>query len=307
MKKILLIGNFGAKNLGDELILDAALDEYGVENCIVMTADEVFSKKFTQREFETIPPFPTGVRSLFKFLFSKRYRRRICDQRENISKVVFAGGGLFAIKMRAYFLWWVTSHWVKYLFPYVPVFWEYQGLDYPHNNLKKYFIIRALEGMKHFSVRDEASLHVFENLGINGECELKNDRVFAFLEKNEVKLKKLKKEKVLLFNAVTPAHSRELRKVMKKASIEGLDLVFIAFDARDLNNIPRIFDGKVIFPETKDYLFHNFATAEVIVGERFHSLVLGEFFCPKQTFTLREPYSQKVRNFCEKYKIGVTK
>lgn len=305
MKKILLIGNFGAKNLGDELILDAALEEYGVENCIVMTADKEFSQKFTQREFETMTPFPTGVRSLFRFCTSSKYRKAILDKREQVGKIVFAGGGLFAIKMRAYLLWWLTSHWVKYLFPYTPVYWEYQGLDYPHNNIKKYFIIKSLAGMKYFSVRDEASLHVFENLAINGECELKDDRVLTFLVKNVSGLKDREKKKVLLFNAVAKARPLELRRLMAIAAKSGQELVFVAFEPRDLKNIPRNFDGKIIFPETKDYLFKNFATAEMVIGERFHSLVLGKFFCEGKTSTLRKPYSQKVKNFCEKYDIGV--
>lgn len=74
-KKTLLIGNFGSGNIGDELILNFSLEKYEKDDVVVMTNEKVFSQEFTEKQFETIPFFPTGVRSFFSFIFDKKAKK----------------------------------------------------------------------------------------------------------------------------------------------------------------------------------------------------------------------------------------
>ncbi len=301
MKKTLLIGNFGDNNLGDELILDSALEFYGADRSVVMTNDSNFSQQFCEKEFETINPFPTGFRSFFKFLFSKKYRKSIFDKQGNIEKIVFVGGGLFAIKTKAYFIWWIMSLWTKNLFKGQPVYWEYQGVDVPKNFLEKFFLKSALKNAKNISVRDQNSFEVLKKLGI--ESEIKEDRVFEELKSKKVE--KLRKGKVFLLNAIKEIDEDSWIAVQELAVKEKLEVIFVAFTPKDKKTIPIDFAGKIVFPTTKNELMNLFDNAKIVVGERFHSLVLGQIFCEENTFLLRKPYSEKVKTFCEEYGIEI--
>ncbi len=298
--KILLIGNFGDKNLGDELILDAAIEEFGEKNVVVMTADSDFSQIFCEKSFETMKPFPTGFRSFFRFVFSKKYRQDLFKYKNKIEKIVFVGGGLFAIKTKAYFIWWMSSLWTKKVFKGIPIYWEYQGIDQPKNFLEKWFLTSALKNAKNISVRDENSQKVLKNLGISSEK--KEDRVFEKFK--NLKVQKFKSEEILLLNAVKKINQNVWLDVQELAKKGNLEIVFVAFTPQDRQTIPFDFAGKVIFPKTKTELITLFNSARIVVGERFHSLVFGQKFCNKNTFLLREPYSRKVKSFCDKYKIG---
>ena len=57
--RTLLIGSFGAGNIGDEMILLAALEAY--PKSLVMTADKDASATFLAREIQTVQPFPIGL------------------------------------------------------------------------------------------------------------------------------------------------------------------------------------------------------------------------------------------------------
>ena len=77
--KTLLVGNFGADNVGDELILLAALEVY--PESLVMTSNPEFSQTFTERTFETISMTPTGFRSMLQ-------RRDVARNVSGIEKIV---------------------------------------------------------------------------------------------------------------------------------------------------------------------------------------------------------------------------
>jgi polysaccharide pyruvyl transferase WcaK-like protein len=305
--KTLLIGNFGDKNLGDEMILDAALNFYGRKKVIVMTADSEFSQKFCKKSFQTMPPIPTGIRSFFKFVFNKKYRKSILKKRTKINKIVFVGGGLFAIKIRAYFVWWITTVWVKKLFKNIPIYWEYQGIDAPINDVERFFLRSALTGAKSISVRDKNSFKALKKLGILGDCTIKEARVEEELRLSHSTLQIPNKKNILLLNAIVKINKDLWKKIKIFAEQDKLEIVFIAFILKDKKYIPQNFNGRVLFPETKKELIHLFSQAKVVLGERFHSLILGNFFCPQKTFLFRDPYSQKVRNFCKKNKISILK
>lgn len=306
MKKTLLIGNFGDYNLGDELILDAALDMYGTEKVVVMTVDSDFSQEFCGKLFETMPPFPTGFRSFLNFIFSAAYRKALFKNRGNIDRVVFVGGGLFAIRLKAYFIWWAMSCWTKKLFKNVPIHWEYQGIDMPKIFLGRYFLMNALKGSHNISVRDEKSLEVLESLGLYEGFEVREDRVFESLQSlkpsSRPEEEELNKD-ILLLNAINPITDKDWVRVQELAGQKNLEVVFVAFTLSDTQNIPWHFQGAIKFPETKKILFLLCSQAKVFIGERFHALILGQHFCPNATFVLRSPYSRKVENFCGKHDI----
>ena len=282
--KTLLIGNFGAKNLGDELILNFAIEKIGAKNCVVMTADCDFSQKFCGRNFETIPVFPTGFCSFFQFFLNKNHRKKILLAK-SADRVVFPGGGLFAIKFRAFFLWFLIFLWVKFLVK-KPIFFENQGVDFPRNFIEKWILKFVFSRTESISVRDFESSEALKKCGI--DAKIVADRVFENL-----KFEKTEKQKISLWNS--------------RADVDffGQEGVFLAMEPGDLD-FARNFCGKSVFPQTKSELFSLFSVAERAIGERLHFLILGVKFCgSEKTFCLRKPYSQKVASFCEKNEVKV--
>ena len=100
--KTLLVGNFGARNVGDEMILASALERY--PDAVVATADAEFSTRFQEKKFQTVLPFPTGLRSWIRFLSHPEATMR--ELKGTIDTIVFPGGGLLAIKDKA---WWIKD------------------------------------------------------------------------------------------------------------------------------------------------------------------------------------------------------
>jgi len=294
--KTLLIGNFGSGNIGDELILSQALENY--PEAVVMTVSSEFPQKFCGKELDTIPFPPTGLRSGLQYLFSSEYRKilRSTQNDKEIKQVVFAGGGLFAIKFRACFLWFLVFLWVRKMYTPETYTFEHQGVDenlgYFSRLITKFVLSRATV----VTVRDESSVRAVKSI-CGKNVENKGDRVNGeWRMKNE----EFKKEKIVLINARAKFDMKKL-----DSHLRGNDrMVFMAFDKSDLKCVPKDFSGEIIYPQTKKEVFELFQRAECVVGERFHFLLLGMYFCGSQnTFILRKPYAEKVKNFCAENNI----
>jgi polysaccharide pyruvyl transferase WcaK-like protein len=295
-QKTLLIGNFGAQNVGDELILKSALQDY--PEAIVMTVDPEYSQKFCTQKFPTTEFFPTGIKTWVKFLFSRAYRDQVLDiKTKGITRIVFPGGGLFAIRLWAFLIWGVVVWWCRRLLPGVPISFEHQGVDQDLNWIQQKIVRWSFSQAAKISVRDEVSQAVLKNLNMKSELVL--DRVEGYLPKS----KKEKKEKICLINARSNFLFNK-----DKSCFPDYQKVFVAFAPTDLDFVPVGFEGEVVFPKTAEEVLDLFARAEVVIGERLHCLILGNHFCgAAKTFLLREPYAEKVASFCTKNSIEVKK
>ena len=293
---ILLIGNFGVGNIGDELILDAALARYGVDNCVVMTSSAEISQRFCELKFRTVGPFPTGFRSLMRYLLSARYRKLFKALIPEVDQVVFPGGGLLAIRTKAYWIWSIHIFWVQKLFK-KKVILEHQGIDEPQNFVQRWCLKYSLGRSKLVSVRDEVSAAVVQKVSPSIVFELKTDRVV-----DQFKVISIQDgASALLLNARAKVDKQNIR-----AKIEDLNLIptFVCFEPSDKAFAP--IGWEVVIPQTKTETRSVFSRAQVVVGERLHSLVLGQKSVGSdKTYLLRAPYAKKVEVFCETHNIQV--
>jgi polysaccharide pyruvyl transferase WcaK-like protein len=323
MKKTLLVGSFGADNLGDELILLSVLSVY--ENNVVMTNNAKFSRDFTEKIFDIMPFPPTGLRSIFKFVFSRKYRENLFKYVSNIERVVFAGGGLFAIKLRAYFLWWIVFKWLQFILKKNVEFrFEYQGIDHAQNFLEKFILKSVFTKVDYISVRDEDSKSaLIEVLSVKQfkNVEVLTDRVDKWLKTNlNVNSKKrftdndkvkvvqnlvveneVKSRDILLLNARSFVNNDDYLKITK--NYLDLKIIWVLFEKNDQKFVPSDFKGEVIFVKNYEKLFELFKKAKICIGERFHFLVLGNFFVKNRTYLLKSPYAKKVASFVKLNKI----
>ncbi len=306
--KTLLVGNFGAKNIGDELILSSALEIY--PKSLVMTSDEKYSQTFTGKSFKAFLFPPTGLKSFFKFILVSKYRKNILGlKNEDVKKVVFAGGGLFAIKFRACLLWFLVFIWLKKLCKDSEFIFEYQGVDDNLSFLSKKMIQYVFSRADFISVRDVLSKKSLEGLGIKNVI-LAEDRVFGFFKEEKNKLKKIKKEKdkknkkILLLNSLSYFEQKKYSKI--KINYKDYKQIFLAFAPSDLSFLPENFEGEVLVIKTKKQLLTLMGESDSGVGERLHFLILCKsFLSSEKTKTLKTPYSEKVQSFCDKEKIKV--
>ena len=307
--KNLLVGNFGAKNLGDELILSSALKDY--PNSGVMTSDSNFSQKFVGKNFKTFKFPPTGFRSFLKYFFDGTYRKKNLElQKERFEKIIFPGGGLFAIKFRACFLWFLVFVFLKKKFPKSEFIFEYQGIDKNLSFLSKKIVQYIFSRVNYISVRDENSKKVLEVLGINN-VELKDDRVFERFKDDKIIRraihnrpygKRMKKQRILLLNSLSVFEQKKYSKLCEK--YKNYRQIFVPFQPSDLAFVPENFKGKIIEVKTENQLLDLIGDSDSGVGERLHFLILCRCFLgSKNTKTLKKPYSEKVRIFCKKEDI----
>ena len=297
--KTLLVGNFGAKNIGDELILAAAIRQIGAENVVVCTSNSAFSQKFCGQKFETLPPFPSGLRSFLAFFFDRKTRQKFKTTAPQISKIVFPGGGLFAIRTKAFWIWGLNFLLAHFFFR-VPIFLQNQGVDAPKNFLEKFFLKFVFSRAEKVSVRDEFSAEVLEKI-LGQTPEISGDLAHESLKK--IKPKKDEKKWILL-HARTEVSPEKWKKISDQNSPQ-LPKIFVAFEPSDLKFAPRNLDAKIVFPETETEVLRLFKSAEKVFGQRLHCLILGEIFAgPKSTFCLQMPYSTKVKNFIAANKIA---
>ncbi len=276
--KTLLVGNFGAKNIGDELILASAINRY--PEVLVATADKEYSQCFLEKEFRTVRPFPTGFKSCTHFLFNKK--ESLWSYRKQIDHIVFPGGGLFAIKNKAWWIWGITVFGLRRMFPSARIELQAQGIDRPKNWFQKIILIQVLKNIHSITVRDQASREVLRLFG--KEASVVGDAVETWLEGKVEKLKSQKVKETLLINA----------RALCMGEWPKADL-FIAMEEGDLAFAPS--GMKAVFPSTITETITLFASAKEAIGQRLHFLIIANAFGAKVK-TLGVPYAEKVEAWC---------
>lgn len=171
--RCLLIGNYGAGNLGDELLREYFLTTFPEVDWTVLSADP--------RGLE-LPRLPMGVRSFLTTPWWKTLlAMKSCDA------VVFGGGSLLTDteSVTACRLWWLHAA-VARLFRR-PVLFAFQGVGPFRTSAGEKWAKRALKGVTFLSVRDFASATRAAALGLTIKIVQSFDPVFPlFLAKKKV-------------------------------------------------------------------------------------------------------------------------
>lgn len=280
--KTLLVGSFGARNVGDEIILASALERY--PDAIIMTADGVFSQRFQEKKFQIVLPFPTGLRSWIRFISHPEGTLR--ELKGQVDRIVFPGGGLLAIKDRAWWIWGSTIVGLRKMFPGARIEMEAQGIDIPKNDWQKFWLNRVIVATNLITVRDEASAEVIRSFG--SQAEVVGDAAENFLKKvvegkfSNYKLQTSKRESVL---------------VNARAKFDGewpkADIYF-AMEPGDARWVPNDFVGRIVFPDTISEAIEIFSSAKKVIGQRLHFLIVAKVCGCPDVETLGEPYAEKV-------------
>lgn len=297
--KIVICGNYGVFNIGDEAIL------VGLKKTVREIAPKaeiaVMGKGFL---------LPLGFRSFFKSLFIRKlwkplYTIKTCNV------FVLGGGGLFTDE-EGFFIstFWalhvLIAHWFK-----KPVL--ILGISLGHIKFwNKWLVKKAIRFAKVVTVRDKNSCEKIKNW--RKDCFLTSD--FAFLYNYGVLIKKHEKKYVVFSLRNFKNFNKKLHKKIARLCDEiisrfGFQIRFMSFqkgiqnDEMILNKIFTLSKHKeqIIFEKfTLDFneivnIFHN---AEAVFAMRLHA---GIFSLISQTPFIPLAYMSKVNNFWNEFPV----
>jgi len=184
--KIIVTGNYGAKNIGDEMILEGLIET--IKNTFPKSEVTVLSgdPKETSQKFklESVKKIPSGVRSYINYLTdtSKETKKAIKD----CDLFILGGGGLFgSLKVKANFIWGVQClaayHYKK------PVIMYGQGIG-PISNIASRVLLKKVFNKAHYiTVRDFESVMRLRDIGVRKPIDIVPDLAFRLPAKKSKK------------------------------------------------------------------------------------------------------------------------
>ena len=167
--KALLIGNYGAGNLGDEMLREYFLESFPEIDWVVVSAAPGKGE---------VPRMPFGVRSLLCTSWWRKLKvYRSCNA------VVFGGGTLFTDieSLKACVLWWWHAFWARVWGK--PIFLAFHGVGPFRTDFGRRLTLWVLRRARFISVRDAASKMRVWELVPNNLCVQSFDPVFLSFSK----------------------------------------------------------------------------------------------------------------------------
>jgi len=174
--KIVICGNYGAKNKGDEMILSgmiAMLKDISPQVGITVLSATP-SETEAHHQVKALPQFAAGFRSIFSNRKATHKAVKECDF------FILGGGGLFgSLTFRANLIWGIQA-WQAYRHQ-KPVLMLGQSIGELKGFWRKFITKKIFSKAKYISLRDSESIKRLENLGIK-KCTLAPD--YALYRKN---------------------------------------------------------------------------------------------------------------------------
>ncbi len=165
-KRILICGNYGATNLGDDAILAGTISQLRTKYPKSKLTALSYAPQSTAAEFE-IDSFyflPFGVRSLIRGIFKGELFKTL-KAIKNCDLFVLGGGGLFSNESWKAIAIWTLHSSVAYLYK-KPVHMHAQSIDWIEHKFWRTRVFNAFKKASSITVRDHESKQVLEKMGI---------------------------------------------------------------------------------------------------------------------------------------------
>jgi polysaccharide pyruvyl transferase CsaB len=315
MKNILICGNYGATNLGDEAILDGIINL--VKNADPEAKITVMSSNPKEtsalHNVESVHLLPCGIRSFFKLIFGNKTGKTFSA----ISKtdaVILGGGGLFTDeKMMAIVIW--SLHNAFFMLYKKPVFCLGQSVGPLRTFFGKMMTRNVYKFSRLATVRDQSSQKLLRSLGLPLVTVLTDPAFSIHLGQPSL----VKRENIVVFS-IRPwikGDSESLHKICaqfidwiyEEYGLRSILLPFQELKDNDSTVLNKIFiqiknkNAAEVLEYTSDYrkIIEIISRAKAVIGMRLHSLV---FSALSQTPFIALSYSSKVTSFVNELDLG---
>jgi len=282
--KIVIAGNYGAGNIGDEMILKGLLET--LTNISPSLEITILSGNPEETKFlyniKSEKKVPSGIHSLVSEIFDRKSQTRKtikeCDY------FILGGGGLFAgPKKRANIIWGIQA-----LMAYIykkPVIIYGQSIGEMRSSFEKWIIKKVFEKAKLIVLRDSKSAERIKSLGIKQEIHIIPDMAFAIdnqkptEERKEIVLVALRQIDSLVRDfKVSVAEFIDWLTVEKRFSVKIVNLQDGEAGDKIINEgikklIEHMENVEYIEKITDQKIFELFNEAKIILGMRFHSII----------------------------------
>lgn len=304
--KIVICGNYGATNLGDEVILDGILalirNVAPKAHITVLSVEPEATRQM--HEVDSVPLIPTGIRSLLRGIFKGTLWKTI-KTIKNCDAFILGGGGLFSDeKMQAIIIWSVQAKLA--LFCGKALFCLGQSVGPLNTSFGRKWTYDVYSRARVATVRDQESQKVLHRIGVPMTRVLADPAFSTHVEsfhdqENYIVMSLrpwIKGESTALYKNC----AQFIDWVWHKYGFRTLLLPFQILADNDAIVLNKIFDQikrkktAELVGYSTDYrsAINIIGKAQAVVGMRLHSLIFS-------TLTLRPflalSYSDKVRQF----------
>ncbi|MCF7846032.1 MAG: polysaccharide pyruvyl transferase family protein [Candidatus Peribacteraceae bacterium] len=307
--KLVLIGNFGAGNIGDELILAGFLKKISRElpkaKVTVLAGEPKLVRRF--HGVDALPHIPTGVKSFFR----GAWWRSLKKIRES-DAVIFPGGGLFSDEESPQAVWIWGAHILLARYFWRPVFLLGQSIGPFRATWAQNFTRFCLKKTEWIGVRDLASESELKRIGVASK-KIKLSRDSSFWLVNRLpKVKKTKlsgRIKILVsvrnFPRIDPRFWGQLARTLDAITDKFHARIFFAeFGGGDREAWKKIrrkakhaSSWKVLeLPESAEGILKEIKKNNLVIGMRLHSLIAAQI---TGVPAIGLAYSRKVEAFAE--------
>lgn len=307
---IIVCGNYGASNLGDEAILAGLLSLIRpfADDITVMSARPEQTAKF--HNINSVWLFPCGLRSLVRCIFTGGLIKTLLALRK-ADVFVLGGGGLFSDEKPLAVVIWFAQALLAKLFR-KPIVCLGQSVGPLRSFWSRFLTKKVFQWTKDITVRDEYSKKILEQLRIKHVVVL-SDPAFL-LSDSKWTVKTSKKEKYIVISL------RPWSTVLQKKNIKiiakfidwitvkyGFTVFLLPFQDLKDNDTTVCQTLKIHLKNKKNVQllpFHEdfyktidtISKAEAVIGMRLHSII---FSAMTHTPFLTLSYSQKVRSIAQ--------
>lgn len=305
MKKVVICGNYGATNLGDEAILTGILKMLppGLEIVVLSANPWETAKKYGVKSAHFIP---TGIRSTLKGFFGLHFFKALYHI-ATCKMFILGGGGLFTDeKPHAIILWGIHAQFA-YLFK-KPVYMFAQSVGPLDSDWAKKAVLETFKKAALITVRDQESKDLLNSLGVDKQITVVPDPAFLM----DVPQNRPERQEKYMILSVRPwiKTPQDLYKnlaqyvdwLYRERGIKALLLPFQEKPDNDFRELNKIFEQVgnreaveiLKWDSDLDIILGLFMGAEFVLGMRLHSLI---FACLTETPMIGLVYSPKVKNF----------
>ena len=306
---IIICGNYGAQNLGDEMILEGMLMK--IRNVLPDCKITVFSATPTQTrssyenyKIDSCYKMPAGFKSFWQYFTTKNYSKtkktlKIADL------FILGGGGLFnSLSKKASFIWWIQAKAaLKNKCNLAMIGQSYGDLSrFWHKRVQK-----LLQVSKFNSARDKASTTKFEDVKMFYEPDFAlDDKGQENISEGNFTLFKMDEYAGLNFSGKSFAVSlRNLDNFSDgfvrffKQKLKGKKVTFINFQPKYDDRLHRAVaseNHQIISPKTKAEAVKYIESADSVITMRLHASILAVNSSANPQIL---SYNEKVQNLFE--------